>query len=328
MTFPLLIKPVSHCPMDCVHCWQPHGGHLGAPDKMGRGTFERLIELYKEAGGNQVIWQAEPTVMGLEWMRWAKAIMGPKIRNAFQTNALTLTRRWAKFFKENNWFLGVSLNGPTNQERGMVTEKITTKLALLREFGVEYNVLCLVSRENAAHPTRVVRFLAKHATNVQFIPAQPLKPGDDEFAVSPEEWAYFLRVACEDAPDGLTVENAEQTRLAWSGTYANCELSPTGCGSYLVVDHAGDFYPCDFFTEDAWRIGNIHETEDLGALFKRSKRLGEFRAKKKPHSECISCAMRPACNAGCPRWRYLVKEDFKSKDPLCHARFETARRTR
>jgi len=31
------------------------------------------------------------------------------------------------------------------------------------------------------------------------------------------------------------------------------------CGGYIVVEHNGDVYPCDFFVKPEWKLGNILE---------------------------------------------------------------------
>ena len=63
-------------------------------------------------------WQGgEPTLMGLDFFKEAvrlqKAHKGNKqINNYFQTNGTRLDEQWARFFHENNFLIGLSLDGP------------------------------------------------------------------------------------------------------------------------------------------------------------------------------------------------------------------------
>ena len=66
----------------------------------------------------QFVWHGgEPLVMGLDFYRKAlefqqKYAGGKTVHNSLQTNGTLLTREWARFFKEHDFLLGVSIDGP------------------------------------------------------------------------------------------------------------------------------------------------------------------------------------------------------------------------
>jgi uncharacterized protein len=40
-------------------------------------------------------------------------------------------------------------------------------------------------------------------------------------------------------------------------------------GSYVVIEYNGDVYPCDFFVEEQWVLGNLRETSFTDIMKKR-----------------------------------------------------------
>jgi hypothetical protein len=58
-----------------------------------------------------------PTLLGLAFFRQVVELQQPfrgvkEIKNALQTNGRRLTDDWCAFFKANNFFIGISLDGP------------------------------------------------------------------------------------------------------------------------------------------------------------------------------------------------------------------------
>ena len=89
-----------------------------------------------------------------------------EIRNTLQTNAMRLDDEWCAFFKENDFFIGVSLDGPQEihdryrkDRKGEGTfDRVMAGVRLLQKHGVEFNALACVGRETAHQPLEVYRF--------------------------------------------------------------------------------------------------------------------------------------------------------------------------
>ena len=100
--------------------------------------------------------------------------------NAFQTNGTLLTEEWCKFFHENQFLIGLSLDGPreihdawrVDKRGGATFDRVMAGVALLKEHQVEFNVLACVHAANAAHGLEIYRFLRDEAgaSFIQFIP--------------------------------------------------------------------------------------------------------------------------------------------------------------
>jgi len=98
---------------------------------------------------------------------------------------------------------------------------------------------------------------------------------------------------------------------------STCTMHET-CDSYAVVEYNGDVYPCDFFVERSWKLGNIN-VETWVEIARRQTRLN-FAAKKTiAHAECRACDYASICHGGCPKLRYSPQKSFEDLDYFCQS---------
>ena len=190
----ILAKPTgARCNLHCSYCFFLNkerlypGSNFRMSDEVLETYIRQLIE-YHRTPQVTVSWQGgEPTLMGLDFYRRAldyqKQYKKPAMvfENTMQTNGTLLNDEWCEFFKENNFLVGLSLDGPSHlhdvyrrDKRGQPTfDRVLHGLRLLQKHGVEYNILVTVNRVNADHPLEVYRFLRDEIGTswIQFIPA-------------------------------------------------------------------------------------------------------------------------------------------------------------
>ena len=123
----VMAKPVSSiCNLACTYCYYLEKHNLYKQSKLNNYTMtdellERFIQQYIESQTmHQVLftWHGGETLMR-PLSFYKKVIELQKryarertIDNCIQTNGTLLTDEWCKFFKENNWLVGVSIDGP------------------------------------------------------------------------------------------------------------------------------------------------------------------------------------------------------------------------
>ena len=128
----------------------------------------------------------EPTLMGIDFFRRTLelerrfAAPGQRILNTMQTNATLLDDEWCAFLAENDFLVGVSIDGPRQMHDAYRVDKggkptfdrVVRGLDALKRHGVEWNALTTVNSANAGHGLEVYRFLRDDlgATFVQLIP--------------------------------------------------------------------------------------------------------------------------------------------------------------
>jgi len=84
------------------------------------------------------------------------------------------------------------------------------------------------------------------------------------------------------------------------------------------VDSNGDLYPCDFFFNDEWRLGNIGEMALVDAV--GTEAYARFAAMKPDLPEkCRTCPWLKHCRGGCPRNRIEADGALSHPDYFCRA---------
>jgi uncharacterized protein len=340
----LLIKPASAvCNLDCEYCFyldreaDPYKELPGR--RMTDETLERLVDTYVfYSYPNSVFaWQGgEPTLAGAAFFESAVELQqrygrpGQTISNALQTNAMLLDERWCRLFREYNFLLGVSLDGPEglhdkyrfNKQGKPTWRRVMQSVELLQKEKVEFNILCVLSKANVGHPVELYRFF--RSLGVQHIQYIPLAEFDGlgqllPFTITAEEYGRFL---CETFdlwwPDRkkVRVRFFDNIAEALAGMKpGNCTMHQT-CDSYVVVEYNGDVYPCDFFVERTWKLGNVN-LDSFSEIARRQHRYNFAVKKTLPHPECQVCEFQTVCHGGCPKLRHGRHKRFEDLDYFC-----------
>ena len=102
------------------------------------------------------------------------------VEYTIQTNGTLIDDEMAAFFKEHDYLVGISIDGPPGMHDAYRVDKggaptfdrVRRGLDRLQAHGVEYNTLTTLHRANADHPAEVYRFLRDEcgARFMQFIP--------------------------------------------------------------------------------------------------------------------------------------------------------------
>ena len=340
----LLIKPVSAlCNLDCAYCF--YCGRETDPYRdvanrvMPMEVLDRMVSDFEAYSFPRAVfaWQGgEPTLAGLDFFRRAVNLQqehghpGLVVSNSFQTNGLLIDDAWASFFAEYRFLVGLSLDGPREMhDRFRVTrsgagswDRVMEAAQRLRDADVEVNILCCVHGDNAGEAAVLHGFFRDLGIeHVQYIPIAEFGPDGAALpgTVSDEAYGQFLR----DLFDAWWPDR-ERVRVRFFDNLlegllgqrpGSCTMHRT-CESYLVVEHNGDVYPCDFFVDADWKIGNL--TESRIAELARSPVRARFAARKLlSRDECAACNVRFLCNQGCPKLRHARFGRFDDLDVYC-----------
>jgi uncharacterized protein len=342
--FHVLAKPTgATCNLACSYCFFLDK-ELLYPNSRFRMT-EETLEAYLQqliaahrSSQVTVAWQGgEPTLMGVDFYRKAITLQekyrrpGMNFENTMQTNGTLLNDEWCEFLKENDFLVGLSLDGPSQfhdtyrvDKGGAGTfDRVMRGLQLLQKYGVEYNLLVAVNRLNADYPGEVYRFLRDEAGTqwIQFIPViermnsdghNLIQAGDQVSprSVRPEQFGRFLIQVFDEWVYHDVGKIFVQTFEAALGNWLRLPSSGMCvfekiCGIGLALEHNGDLYSCDHFVEPDYLLGNIH-AETMLDLVSSEKQLkfGQRKYDSLPRA-CLECPVLFACNGECPKNRFL-----------------------
>jgi uncharacterized protein len=345
-----MVKPVgAACNLGCKYCFYLKKAALypGGSHRMSLEVLETFTRQYIAAEGVPEVtfgWQGgEPLLAGLPFYQQALALqkkharLGMKISNTIQTNGTLLDDSWSKFLHDNNFLVGISIDGPPAlhdafrvDKAGRPTFKQVRKgLNVLARNHVEFNVLCCVHAANQDHPLEVYRYLRDvvKAKFIQFIPVvEPLDRAASgglpvsERTVSPAAWSAFLDAIYDEwvkrDVGTVFVQLFDATLASWlREPPAICVFSPA-CGTAVALEHNGDVYSCDHFVDPEHLLGNIMDA-DLGEIVFSAQQKAFGTAKAGLSKECLECDVQFACHGECPKNRLPYAGGLPVTNYLC-----------
>ena len=344
----ILGKPTGAiCNLGCSYCFfldkeeLYEGDQFRMSDEMLDDYIRSLVEMHKIPQVT-VAWQGgEPTLMGLDFYRKSLEIEerhrrpGMTYLNTLQTNGTLLNDEWCEFLAENDFLIGISIDGPRQlhdvfrvNKRGEGTfDKVMRGLRLLQKHKVEYNILTTVNGVNGDYPLEVYRFLRDDAGTdwMQFIPVvervdEHGNPADlrgmfaGERSVGAKQFGTFLTTVFDEwvrhDVGGVFVQTFEGAARNWAGMGQSgmCVFNET-CGLGLALEHNGDLYSCDHFVDPEFLVGNINETPiDTLVSGQQQYDFGQDKRDNLPQY-CLDCDVRFACHGECPKNRFITTPD-------------------
>jgi uncharacterized protein len=344
----VLAKPTGAiCNLACSYCFfldkellYP-GGEFRMSDETLDAYIRSLIAMHRTPQVT-VAWQGgEPTLMGLDFYRRAMELEdryrkpGMTFLNTMQTNGTRLNDEWCAFFKEHDFLIGISIDGPRELHDAYRVDKggdgsfdlVMRGLRLLQKHGVEYNILTTVNRVNGDYPVEVYRFLRDEARTdwMQFIPvvervdehghpAHLTGTNASDRSVTPEQFGHFLTTIFDEwvrhDVGRVFVQTFEAAARNWAGLEQSgmCVFNET-CGLGVALEHTGDLYSCDHFVDPDYLLGNINvfSFEDLIAGQQQFE-FGRAKHDSLPRY-CLECDVRFACHGECPKNRFISTPD-------------------
>lgn len=342
----VMLKPAgSLCNLRCKYCYYLEKNALYTEQKnhvISDEMLDKFIREYIEAQTSPDVlfcWHGGETLMrpisfyrrAIELQR--KYARGRRIDNTIQTNATMLTDEWCEFFRENNFLVGVSIDGPQefhDEYRRTATgkptfHKVMQGIRLLNKHNVEWNALAVVNDFNADYSLEFYNFFKEIGCHyIQFTPiverrierndGLSLAPGMEEggelvdFSVTPEQWGKFLCTIFDEwvRHDVGTyfIQIFDATLANWAGVQPGlCSLAKE-CGHAGVMEFNGDVYSCDHFVYPEHLLGNINEKTITEMMYgEKQREFAKLKHELLPQ-QCRECPVEFACHGECPKNRF------------------------
>ncbi len=343
--FGTMIKPIgSACNLDCHYCYYRDKSEIYNNNMpcMSEELLEIYIKQYIEGASQQNIsfcWHGgEPLMAGLPFFRKAMELQrkyaGDKvIENTLQTNGILVNEEWCCFFRENDFLIGLSLDGPEDIHDAFRRDcggaptfaRVMKAVELMTKHGVEFNILATVNARSEQRGVEVYRFLSAINPYMQFLPVveyvrmrpdkRPLIVSPDEEDAVPAPWSVsakgYGQFMCDVFDEWVKFDVGRKFVQLFDVTLGNwCGVPPSlcafseVCGDGLVVEHNGDVYSCDHFVYPEYRLGNIKDNE-LVTMYKSSEQQAFGRDKRDALPlECKRCNYYFLCHGECPKHRF------------------------
>ena len=357
--FHVMAKPAGPmCNLSCEYCFYLEKQNL-FPKGHGSRMSDEVLEAYiRQTFASQkspevsFAWQGgEPTLMGIGFFRKVLALQkrharGRRVLNALQTNGTLLNDAWGEFLAENDFLVGISIDGPASlhdcyrrdRHEAPTHDRVMRGLAALIRHGVEFNTLTVVNRRNSREPLRVYRFLKEIGSRyMQFIPlversgagpdcgfenrlAPPPDHGgaDDESVITPWsvrslDYGAFLCAIFDEwvrSDVGRYYVQIFDVMLGlWAGQGSSLCVFSERCGNAVALEHNGDIFSCDHFVYPKYRLGNLMETPLRDMVDSPDQRRFGMRKSDALPACCKNCDMLRLCHGECPKHRFLTSPE-------------------
>ena len=359
VAFNLMMKPAgSLCNLYCHYCYYLDKAEIygGLEPKMSYDMLETTIREYIKANDVEEVtfnWHGgEPLVLGLDFYKKAvelekKYADGKKIYNTLQTNGTLINYDTAEFFRDNNFLIGVSIDGPKDihdkfrkDKGGLPTfDKVMKGIGILQRCGVQFNTMSTINKASEGRGLETYQFL-KHigSTFMQFMPVvEHVKYPVDSTGKAMKKMRPYI---VDPATDGAELARWSVSSLGFGkfmcdifdywvrndvgryfvnlfdATLANhCNVMPGTCvyakvcGGNSIIEHNGDIYPCDHFVYPKYKLGNISE-KSLREMMTSSEQI-KFGLDKRGMlpSKCLRCKYEYLCHGECPKHRFNRTEN-------------------
>lgn len=342
----VMAKPAgSACNLACKYCYYLEKAsvlsHHEPSQMMDESLLELFIRQYLEAQTMLEVhftWHGgEPLLRPISFYEKALELQkryaqGRVVTNSIQTNGTLLTDEWCRFLKQNNFLVGISIDGAASIHdvyrrhkqggKGSYTE-VLRGIELLQKHQVEYNVMAVVHDRNVDNPLGFYRHLKGLGTPyIQFAPiVERMLPNGQlahiqssdygevtSHSVNPVRWGNFLCALFDEwvrhDVGKVFVQLFDATLANWMGVEPGVCIMAKYCGHAGAMEHDGTLYSCDHFVFDAYALGNIRERSILEMMRDpRQVKFGSDKFDSLPR-QCRECEYLFACWGECPKNRF------------------------
>ncbi|WP_373898400.1 radical SAM protein [Haloimpatiens sp. FM7315] len=330
----IMIKPSSSkCNLQCKYCFYNSISNIRYCKDYGFMKEETIRTIVKKAkeycnGGICTIGfqGGEPLLIGMKFYYNLVGEIennnnGTKFNLNIQTNGTLLDEKWAEFFKDYNFLVGISLDGikeindiyRIDLQCKSTFYKVIKGIDYLKKYNVEFNILTVVTDELLSKVEDVYKFYKKNNFKyLQFIPYLPPLKNDNRKHIknllTADVYAKFLiklfDMWYEDFKDNdyVSIKLYDNIlRLFLGYDYEACEMRGM-CSCQNIIESDGTLFPCDFYTYEKYVIGNILN-ESFEDIVHSNTTKDFINESLYLNNKCYECKYNIVCRGGCKIYR-------------------------
>lgn len=336
----VIMRPTEDCNLDCRYCYSMKSSDTRLMNyKTLEEAIRKTLNSYKDV---TFVWHGgESTLAGRGFFEMAMEFQQrhkkekQKIINEIQTNGVLIDEKWVEFFKENSFFVGVSIDGPKEINDAVrvwangsgTFDNIFQGIKLMKEKGMGVAGICVLAKHNINHIDVVADFYEAHNIPLNINPFISSGKGSifrDQLLITPSEFSRAMRKLFDrwfENPSLKIYDFYKIIKSFFTGSNNICCYSGRCSNEYISVCPNGDIYPCGRWAgERSFLMGNIISDPMQNII--SSKAANEILNRKELLVECHDCQWLEICNGGCPHTSFLYTGNIYHRDFYCRGRKE------
>ena len=324
----VILKVTDTCNLRCTYCYNSEKEYK--PNCVSLERFEKLLTMLL-TGYNliHIIWHGgEPLCAGMEFFKQAMLVekkvtlrSGVKIENSIQTNGTLINDEWIKFFKQNDFRVGISFDGVNNEKYRQQTDKTLKAMQKMRKAGLDFSCLAVVADDEYSLKDNY-HFFADKKISFDFsrmfsegaakdMPQTQAKKYADQLNELFDEWLYDT--------DGVSVRTfAFYINMAVGGKFRVCNCSSCH-GKYVSMYPDGMLYNCGREGLSAYPFGNIDDIDNVSQMFNSDGAEQLLKGSVERRNKCKStCEFFALCQGGCADIAIMEKGLSNIPEDYCY----------
>ncbi len=310
----VILKPTNACNIRCKYCYHEENGY--DKNALAIANLEKLLRLLATQAKEAVItWHGgEPTLMGLDYFNKAVELeeqiakeSGHSIKfvNLMQTNGTLINKEWIKFFKKHDFSVGVSFDGPKNEETRQKTKEVLENVALMRAEGMDVTCLSVIAKPNIDQ-VEVYEYFKGKGINCVFNPIMGEGAGgyNTDLLITAEEYIdssirlFEHWVHDKNGVKMFLFESYISTLLGSQKAVCN---NASCIGKWICMEPDGKLQCCSHFAGDEFSFGNVNDYTDLQEVFAHEnvEKLLKLSIQKRNICKESGCRFYKNCHGGC-----------------------------
>lgn len=303
-----IVKVTDACNLRCKYCYNSCLGYKG--NVLSLENFEKALKLFPYNYTNvDIIWHGgEPMLCGVDYYEKAMAIEKEimqkypiTIANRIQTNGTLIDKKWVKFFKKNDFKVGISFDGVDNEEYRGLTEKTLNGMELLKKSGVGFASIAVCASPEYDLVENYELF-KEMQVGVDFSAVYNEGGGKDLQDRSANKFASDM---CSLFDHWLYDTNGVDVRtfstfmlMALGKGYKICNYCSCH-GKFLCIDSVGNFYNCARSSMQDYLLGNVNEVEKIDELWHSEGFARLLKGAIERRNKCKDCEYFSVCQSNC-----------------------------
>lgn len=326
----------NRCNLYCDYCFA--NSDLKNNIDMSESTLELIIARIAETKSTQLCIDfhgGEPLVR-FDLIEYCLSLCDELLKDknitfTIQTNGTLINEKMCRVFKERNFVIGISLDGPKHihdRNRKYATGKgsfklVMNRIELLRKHQIPFSIISVVSKPEEMLETYNF-FLEQKIKRVKFLPVMPQGRANKQL-IDLKKYAEYEGMLLDfelnsSNPILLLSTYFMLRKIFYVDNSYMCMRKPCGAGINIIsFDENGTILPCDSMSGiNAIKNFSFGNVKDQNLNFHKLERWKSFINDSTNLIEpCSKCQYRNICCGGCKSDTLNFYGDFCNPSPLC-----------